>query len=139
MADNYEISYNTLTFKEYLDSIINYDCAIFGDIQANHSDGAHNTVSIKRKTLKDALLALFRSRAGVTPLANMVIQKYIKLTPDATKEEYYTVSDDPEISDTATLTYSNAIEKLDKDLPLDKEFHPQGEFHNNNTSDSPQL
>lgn len=126
-----------IKFKEYIDELIYYYCAKFGDIQANHSEGDHNTIMIKNKSSKDALLSFFKNRIGLSALAYMIIDKYTELSPESTTGEYHTIASEKEaqrLMQSSTQVAKKSIhESVDSNndaetsIPL---YFPQGQYNN---------
>ena len=110
----------------HIKQIIKYECANSGNIKANHSDGDHNTVAITYTTEKEALLARFRSRVGVSALAYMVISKYVEENPKALEGMSVNPGTKSEINRIAMDGYETANKQLSEQNTLDTTFHPQG-------------
>ena len=127
-------SYPDFSFYDYIQNIINYYCAKFGDIQANHSDGDHNTVQIKNKTDKDTLLSFFRNRIGLSVLAYMIIHKYTKQFPETLRSDYSTISSLEEADEAIRRATEKALAKFQSDsseknkVQFNSNFYPQGSY-----------
>ncbi len=152
----------SIPFKEYIERLLEYECAKAYEVQPNHSDEP-DTLIIKQKTKKDALLARFRNRVGISALAHMVVDKYVELCQQAASELYDTVDSKEGIDKYVELCMKAASglydtvdskEGIDKkattDLkeasslinpePINSKFYPQGNFQSsdNKASSSPE-
>ncbi len=119
------------TFYDYIADIIAYHCATFGEVQANHSDGDHNTIQIKSKTTKETLLSFFKNRVGLSVLSYMLIEEYIKSSPEMVSGDYRTISNEAEANNAMKQATQRAVNSssIDEDLQdLDSiGFRPQGQ------------
>ena len=125
------------TFDQYIKHIIDYYCAKFGDIQANHSDGDHNTIQIKNKTDKDTLLSFLKNRIGLSVLAYMIIDKYTRCSSKTVEETYRTIASEDEaverMGESTIEALQGVPDLIDKNgnvLKFDSKFHTQGQDTN---------
>lgn len=106
VKNSFEVGENNVPFLDYMNGIITFYCAKFGNIQANHSEGDHNTVAVKQSTIRETLFSFLKNRIGLSSLAFMIINKYDEQSllqddteyPRASSGKYITISDSQQAS-----------------------------------------
>ena len=122
-----------ISFREYIQKIIEFYCAKYRDIRSNHPKEDHNTVAIQNQTDKDVLLDFFKNRIGISVLAYMIIEKYTLGYPETTHGSYDTISDPNQANTQLKTATENALKPSkslkDKDgnpIYFPEEFKPMG-------------
>ncbi|HCC03418.1 MAG TPA: hypothetical protein DEP51_00965 [Clostridiales bacterium] len=148
VKDSFHTKTTSLTFFQYMESIIAFYCAKHGIVQANHTPGDHNTVAVKQSTIRETLFSFLKNRVGLSSLAFMIIDKYdeqsfllsrenvTKSKPSASSASYFTLSDEREAERYIKAYSDDAIKILLSKWPSEI-LQPMGHNPNtNNGSDS---
>ena len=102
IKDCINIDNKKIDFFDYINQIIAFYCATFGNTQANHTEGDHNTLAIKQSTIRETLFSFFKNRIGLSSLAFLIINQYDAIAfsksididkPFSSSGTYFTISD----------------------------------------------